>query len=217
MESVTLDADKINKPKVDWENSSKKVYTRKPKKVNKLDTNHRSEFVNPLVVNVVNNRVKINLKNVASKNETRQLSKKLKLELDQVRGVVQKLENKKRNAQAFKSCSNLLQRLMKHKNGWVFNEPVDAEKLGLFDYHDFIKQPMDLGTIKERIGEGYYKFPKDFAEDVRLTFRNAMTYNSKGHGVHVMAEQLLGIFEDKWALIEAECNADWSAVPLTKT
>ncbi|KAL0399453.1 UNVERIFIED_CONTAM: Transcription factor GTE4 [Sesamum radiatum] len=46
--------------------------------------------------------------------------------------------DKSRN-QVFKSCSSLLQRLMKHKHGWVFNEPVDAKALGLVDYHDIIK------------------------------------------------------------------------------
>lgn len=31
----------------------------------------------------------------------------------------------------------------------LFNEPVDAEKMGLDDYFDVIKQPMDLGTIAQ--------------------------------------------------------------------
>ncbi len=31
---------------------------------------------------------------------------------------------------------------------WPFLQAVDAEKLGLRDYHDIIKKPMDLGTMK---------------------------------------------------------------------
>ncbi|KAK4420403.1 Transcription factor GTE4 [Sesamum alatum] len=112
---------------------------------------------------------------------------------------------KSRN-QVFKSCSSLLQRLMKHKYGWVFNEPVNAKALGLVDYHDIIKHPMDLGTIKTRLSQNWYKSPRDFAEDVRLVFHNAMTYNPKGQDVHIMAEQLLQIFEERWAIIETECN-----------
>ncbi|KAL0328434.1 UNVERIFIED_CONTAM: Transcription factor GTE4 [Sesamum calycinum] len=115
---------------------------------------------------------------------------------------------KSRN-QVFKSCSSLLQRLMKHKYGWVFNEPVNAKALGLVDYHDIIKHPMDLGTIKTRLSQNWYKSPKDFAEDVRLVFHNAMTYNPKGQDVHIMAEQLLQIFEERWAIIETECNTYW--------
>ncbi|KAL2523534.1 Transcription factor GTE4 [Abeliophyllum distichum] len=116
--------------------------------------------------------------------------------------------DKNRN-QVFRSCSNLLQRLMKHKHGWVFNEPVDAKELGLHDYHDIIKHPMDLGTIKNRLSQDWYKSPREFAEDVRIVFRNAMTYNPKGQDVHVMAEQLSQIFEERWAMIETEYNPYW--------
>nr|GEV52401.1 hypothetical protein [Tanacetum cinerariifolium] len=108
--------------------------------------------------------------------------------------------------QVFRSCSNLLQRLMKHKHGWVFNEPVNAKLLGLHDYHDFIKHPMDLGTIKSRLAQNFYKVPTEFAEDVRLTFTNAMTYNPRGHDVYVMAEQLSNIFEERWGVIESDWN-----------
>ncbi|CAA0808697.1 Transcription factor GTE4 [Striga hermonthica] len=115
---------------------------------------------------------------------------------------------KSRN-QMFKNCSSLLQRLMKHKHGWVFNEPVDVKGMGLIDYHDIIKHPMDLGTIKSRLSQNWYKSPRDFAEDVRLVFRNAMTYNPKGQDVHIMAEQLSEVFEERWAIIEAEYNSNW--------
>ncbi|CAA0832698.1 Transcription factor GTE4 [Striga hermonthica] len=106
--------------------------------------------------------------------------------------------------QAFKSCSALLERLMKHKHAWVFNTPVDAVGLGLHDYFEIIKNPMDLGTVKNRLTQSWYKSPVEFAEDVRLTFRNAMTYNPKEQDVHLMADLLSKLFEDKWAPIEAD-------------
>lgn len=112
------------------------------------------------------------------------------------------------SGQVFKSCCNLLDKLMKHKHGWVFNTPVDAKGLGLHDYHSIIKHPMDLGTIKSKLNSNKYTSPREFAEDVRLTFRNAMTYNPKGQDVHVMAEQLARIFEEKWSFIEAEINRE---------
>ncbi|GMY31998.1 transcription factor GTE3, chloroplastic [Fagus crenata] len=79
----------------------------------------------------------------------------------------------------FKSSSDLLMKLMRHKFGLVFNKPVDVKGLGLHDYNTIVKHPMDLGTS-----------PREFAEDVRLTFSNAMLYNPKGQDVHFMAEQL---------------------------
>ncbi|GAU27084.1 hypothetical protein TSUD_103930 [Trifolium subterraneum] len=105
-----------------------------------------------------------------------------------------------------KSCSSLLEKLMKHKHGWVFNTPVDVEALGLHDYFIIISHPMDLGTVKSRLNKNWYKSPKEFAEDVRLTFRNAMTYNPKGNDVHVMAEELSALFEERWVIIESNYN-----------
>ncbi|KAK3446136.1 hypothetical protein EUGRSUZ_A01894 [Eucalyptus grandis] len=108
----------------------------------------------------------------------------------------------------FKSCSSLLDKLMKHEYGWVFNTPVDVKGLGLHDYYSIIKHPMDLGSVKTRLNRNWYKSPKEFAEDVRLTFRNAMTYNPEGQDVHVMAEILYKIFEDRWAIIESDYNRE---------
>ena len=95
-----------------------------------------------------------------------------------------------------KACKDVLTKLRKHKSGWVFNEPVDVAGMGLHDYYDIIKQPMDLGTVKSRLARDFYRSPLDFAADVRLTFTNALTYNPKGHLVHGMAEQLLARFEE---------------------
>lgn len=110
----------------------------------------------------------------------------------------------KLSTQVFKNCNVLLERLMKHKHGWVFNTPVDVVTLGLHDYFEVIKNPMDLGTVKSRLAQNWYNTPAEFAEDVRLTFRNAMTYNAKGQDVYAMAEQLSKIFEEKWLRIEAD-------------
>ncbi|CAO2836218.1 unnamed protein product [Amaranthus hypochondriacus] len=104
----------------------------------------------------------------------------------------------------FSKCSTLLQKLMNHKHGWVFNQPVDVKALGLHDYFDFIKHPMDLGTIKSRLTKNWYKTPREFAEDVRLTFHNALTYNSPGQDVHIMAQELLRMFETRWPAIETD-------------
>lgn len=103
-----------------------------------------------------------------------------------------------------KRCSNLLGRVMKHKFSWVFNTPVDVKKLGLRDYYTIVKHPMDLGTVKSRLSKNMYKSPRDFADDVRLTFTNAMLYNPKEQDAHKMANFLLNMFQDGWAAIEAE-------------
>lgn len=48
-------------------------------------------------------------------------------------------------------CNAVLKDLLSKKHAayaWPFYKPVDASTLGLHDYHDIIKQPMDLSTIK---------------------------------------------------------------------
>lgn len=103
-------------------------------------------------------------------------------------------------------CGQILTKLMKHKHGWVFNVPVDVVSLGLHDYHNIIKKPMDLGTIKSNLEKNLYNSPLDFASDVRLTFNNALTYNPKGHHVCFMAETLLAKFEQMFSPAFTKCQ-----------
>ena len=67
---------------------------------------------------------------------------------------------------------------------------MDATKLGLHDYHDFIKKPMDLGTVRKNISAGVYATADEFAADVRLIFSNCFKYNPPDHDVVKMARKL---------------------------
>ena len=46
--------------------------------------------------------------------------------------------------------------LCKNPKSWIFLEKVVPEKLGIFDYFDIIKNPMDFGTIKEKLKSHQY-------------------------------------------------------------
>ena len=87
-------------------------------------------------------------------------------------------------------AGDLLRILMAHQHGWVFNTPVDPVELGLPDYFQVIKRPMDLGTIKKRLENGCYSTIEGFQADVLLTFDNAMQYNPDGSVVHNMAKEM---------------------------
>ncbi|CAI0446356.1 unnamed protein product [Linum tenue] len=110
------------------------------------------------------------------------------------------------NTLLLKQCESLLNRLMTHQYGWVFNTPVDIVKLNIPDYFTIIKHPMDLGTVKSKITSGDYSSPLAFAADVRLTFANAMKYNPPGNDVHVMADSLNKYFEVRWKNIEKKLS-----------
>ncbi|KAK9093354.1 hypothetical protein Syun_028265 [Stephania yunnanensis] len=64
-----------------------------------------------------------------------------------------------------------------------------------------IAKPMDLTKIKNQMeakdGTGY-KNIRDIYSDVRLVFKNAMTYNEERSDAYVMAKTLLEKFEEKW-------------------
>ncbi|XP_057437458.1 transcription factor GTE8-like [Lotus japonicus] len=136
------------------------------------------------------------------------------------RGSTGKIETARRtslpssaNALLMKECDSVLKRLMKHQHAWVFNTPVDVVKLNLPDYFSIIKHPMDLGTVKSKLAAGAYKEPSEFADDVRLTFSNAMTYNPPGNDVHIMADTLNKYFEMRWKAIEKKLPRS-DALPL---
>lgn len=80
---------------------------------------------------------------------------------------------------------------------WPFYQPVDAELLGLHDYHEIIKKPMDFGTVKQKMDNREYRTPQDFAADVRLIFTNCYKYNPSDHDVVAMARKLQDVFEVK--------------------
>jgi hypothetical protein len=88
-------------------------------------------------------------------------------------------------------CLEVLKGLQTHHHGWVFNCPVDPVELGLPDYFEIIKKPMDLGSIQKRLENGAYHAIEDFQSDVNLTFQNAMTYNEDGSVVYDMAKELM--------------------------
>jgi hypothetical protein len=92
----------------------------------------------------------------------------------------------------------------KHQFAWPFQQPVDANKLNLPDYHKIIKQPMDLGTIKKRLENNYYWKAKEAIDDFQTMFDNCYIYNKPGEDVVVMAQSLEKVFKGKLAQMPKE-------------
>lgn len=79
-----------------------------------------------------------------------------------------------------------------------FREAVDWRSLGLYDYPQVVKQPMDLGTVKKKIENGSYSLVQDCANDIRLIWKNCMTYNADGSEFYLLAEGFAKRFEEKF-------------------
>lgn len=65
-----------------------------------------------------------------------------------------------------------------------FRQPVDPTQLGIPDYFDIVKRPMDLSTIKNKLTSGKYTDPWEYVDDVWLMFDNAWLYNRKTSRVY---------------------------------
>ncbi|GLE03758.1 hypothetical protein PINS_up012660 [Pythium insidiosum] len=96
-----------------------------------------------------------------------------------------------------KKCHAILKSLMASPKAGPFLVPVDPVALGVPDYFDVIKEPMDFGTIRHNLEGGFYEDPAVFVEHVRLVFSNAMLYNAAHSQVHIFAAKLSEDFEKR--------------------
>jgi hypothetical protein len=85
---------------------------------------------------------------------------------------------------------------------------VDWKALGLYDYPQIIKRPMDLGKVKKKIDESEYTSVQETAEDIRLVWKNCMTYNMDGSDFHKLAKRLSKNFEDKYKSMLKELDME---------
>ena len=69
-----------------------------------------------------------------------------------------------------RKCDALVKGLLKRSQGVHFSKPVDWKKMGLHDYPKLIKQPMDLGTVAEKVARNSYPRLEDFSNEVRLVW-----------------------------------------------
>uniref|UniRef100_A0A8C1SIU5 Bromodomain containing 4 n=1 Tax=Cyprinus carpio TaxID=7962 RepID=A0A8C1SIU5_CYPCA len=108
-------------------------------------------------------------------------------------------------------CSGIVKDMFAKKHAayaWPFYKPVDVDALGLHDYHDIIKHPMDLSTIKDKLENRQYRDAQEFAADVRLMFSNCYKYNPPDHEVVAMARklQLKAVHEQLAALSQPQAT-----------
>ena len=92
------------------------------------------------------------------------------------------------------TCMPIVKKLIGHEYGWVFKDAVDPVELGIPDYFDIVKKPMDLTLVVNKLEGGVYDDISSFEEDTKLVFENAILFNGSDSDVGVMAQELLNIF-----------------------
>lgn len=95
----------------------------------------------------------------------------------------------------FAQLQHLLNELQNHNSAWPFLQPVNKEEV--LDYYNVITNPMDLGTMEQRLEADYYETPDDFVRDANLVFTNCKKYNNETTTYYKNAAKLEKFFNNK--------------------
>jgi hypothetical protein len=85
---------------------------------------------------------------------------------------------------------SILDLIEKDPLAYEFLHPVDVIGLGLSDYYDYIKYPMDLGTVGKKLRNNKYTLIQEVLDDIQQIWTNCKIYNSEGSEFHRMADLL---------------------------
>ncbi len=107
----------------------------------------------------------------------------------------------------------ILARVIARRDSEMFREPVPYEEMGLTDYLDVVKVPMDLGTVRKNLDRRTYQNEDECATDIRRIWMNAMLYNAPGAVVYVKAKTLSEFWESQWSVMK---NNDKNRPPQTQ-
>ncbi|KAI9916962.1 hypothetical protein PsorP6_018192 [Peronosclerospora sorghi] len=73
----------------------------------------------------------------------------------------------------------------------------NCKRLGVPNYFDYVKSPMDLTRMKEKVERAEYTKIDQFTTDIKLMAANAKTFNRVGEPVHQMAIEIEKLYEVK--------------------
>ena len=112
------------------------------------------------------------------------------------------------------ALEELLNNMMKHKDGWPFDRPITRSDAP--DYFEIIKRPLDLGTIRTALLHMKYTCNQEVLSDIKIVFGNCYSYNAEDAEEYQCAGRLEKYFEKiarKLGLVEEE---DVENQPLSK-
>eukprot|EP00210_Caulerpa_lentillifera_P003190 g3048.t1 len=115
----------------------------------------------------------------------------------------------------WEQCATILNEILQNRNAYVFSRPVDPVRDRVPNYFDVVKNPMDLGTVQERLDlqarrrnepmKSYmYRCPLELLSDVEQVWENCFLYNPPGYEVRKMGEILKSEFDLRWKAMKIE-------------
>jgi Bromodomain len=112
----------------------------------------------------------------------------------------------------WRKCQNIVKSIMSKSKGKWFSEPVTDVIAP--EYSKYVKTPMDLGLISNKLRENQYSDPRDFAADMRLVWSNCRTYNGIGSDVRTTGDLYSEDWEKRWQ--DSRIEALWDEIQLEK-
>ncbi|SCV04738.1 LANO_0G12046g1_1 [Lachancea nothofagi CBS 11611] len=107
----------------------------------------------------------------------------------------------KKHQTELKFAQQVVKELMSKKFSsfnYPFLEPVDPVALNCPTYFDYVKEPMDLGTVLRKLSNWEYENADQVESEVRLVFKNCYAFNPDGTIVNMMGHRLEDVFSARW-------------------
>jgi len=89
-----------------------------------------------------------------------------------------------------KAATRMLTTLQRDQKTYIFANPVDYLALGILDYPNVVKNPMDFATIKGKLKDHKYQRIQEFMGDMELVFHNCRLYNGVESEVGLIGVQV---------------------------
>lgn len=93
-------------------------------------------------------------------------------------------------------CVQILREVMAHRAAPPFNEPVNLKVWP--SYLDAVKEPMDLGTVYERLCDGLYQTAHEVRRDASLVWLNCVLFNGEDAPITKDVKKLAKMFDEKF-------------------
>ncbi|KAJ1968606.1 hypothetical protein IWQ62_001146 [Dispira parvispora] len=97
-----------------------------------------------------------------------------------------------------KTLRRILRKVMGVRSAYPFLQPVDPIRDGCPTYYDVVRHPMDLGTMKTKLGKNQYATPQEFYDDFHLLVGNCYLFNPIGTYVYTEGQEIEQLFEQEW-------------------
>ncbi|XP_020890598.1 bromodomain-containing protein 4 isoform X3 [Arabidopsis lyrata subsp. lyrata] len=108
-------------------------------------------------------------------------------------------QNSRYNKQELEDSLTVIKKIMKMDAADPFNAPVNPEALGIPDYFEIIKTPMDFGTICNNFEKSNkYMNSEDVYKDVQYIWNNCSKYNKKGDYIVDLMKRVKKNFMKYW-------------------